>query len=78
MGKGSNAQKKASVRERKRKEMEGKGEGGGGKEGLEKRTGQLAQKILCKICKVLIIFVLLLDFIFMYSIKSTTTRTFRC
>lgn len=53
MGKGSNAQKKATVRERKLKEMKGKGEGGGGKEGKEKRTGATADKILCKICKVL-------------------------
>lgn len=52
MGKGSNVQKKETVRERKRKEMEGKGEGGGGKAGMEKRTGGGAQKEICKLCKV--------------------------
>lgn len=51
MGKGSNLQKKQAARARHEKEAN-KPEGGGGKAGKAARTGGLAPKVFCHICRV--------------------------
>lgn len=51
MGKGSNLQKKQAARARHEKEAS-KPEGGGGKAGMAARTGGLAPKVFCHICRV--------------------------
>lgn len=55
MGKGSNLQKKQAARARHEKEAS-KPQGGGGKAGMAGRTGALAPKVYCHICRVTIVF----------------------
>lgn len=51
MGKGSNVQKKQAARARHEKEAS-KPQGGGGQAGKASRTGALAPKVVCMICRV--------------------------
>ena len=51
MGKGSNLQKKQAARARHEKDA-AKPQGGGGQAGKASRTGALAPKVVCMICRV--------------------------
>ena len=51
MGKGSNLQKKQAARARHEKDAQ-KPRGGGGQAGKASRTGALAPKVICQICRV--------------------------